>query len=76
MLPAPSLDASAPSQPKPDADLHTRQEALDVEHVRGPVHQFHFHFELLDLEREHLGQLRIVDALDELEGAVGLFLPD
>ena len=42
--------------------------------MRGAVHQLDFHLELLHLEREHLGQLRIVDALDDLVGAVGLFL--
>jgi hypothetical protein len=41
--------------------------------MRGAVHQLHFHLQLVHLQREHLLQARIVDALDDLEGAVGLF---
>ena len=40
--------------------------------MRGAVHQLHFHLELFHLEREHLGQARVVDALDDFVGAVGL----
>src|SRR5471032_3084157 len=54
--------------------LHARQELLQIEGMRGAVHQFHFHAQLVHLQREHLLQARVVDALDDLEGAVGLFL--
>ena len=37
------------------------------------MHQFHFHAQLVHLEREHLLQARVVDALDDFEGAVGFF---
>jgi hypothetical protein len=54
--------------------LHAGQEFFQVERMRGAMHQFHFHLQLFDFQREHLSH-GIVDALDDFEVAVGASSP-
>jgi hypothetical protein len=54
--------------------LDAGQEVVQVEWVRCAMHQLDFHFQLFDFQWEHLDQLGVVDALDDLDIAVGAFL--
>src|SRR5450830_1026829 len=53
--------------------LNPGQEIVQIERVRSAMHQFDFHLELFDFQREHLDQLGIVDTLDDFDIAVGAF---